>query len=68
MVFPGEQMFECRDGDQFKNIGTNEMFILFQPSQARWIVIHRKDYKIHRDDYTRDKYENLISFSLTVDC
>lgn len=22
MVFPREQMFECSDGDQFKNIGT----------------------------------------------
>lgn len=32
MVFPREQMFEGSDGDQFKNIGTNEMFILFQPS------------------------------------
>lgn len=32
MVFPREQMFGCSDGDQFKNIGTNEMFSLFQPS------------------------------------
>lgn len=43
MVFPREQMFECSDGDQFKNIGTNEVFILFQPSLVMWIVIHRKE-------------------------
>lgn len=56
MVFPREQMFECSDGDQFKNIGTNEVFVLFQPSLVKG------------DDYTRDKNEKLISFSLTVDC
>lgn len=32
IVFPREQMFECSDGDQFKNIDTTEIFSLCRGS------------------------------------